>query len=986
METNNNSSGSYSEEGLFQESYLLNYFFNKVKLARISSNPEIGRKNMLALIKILKKNYIKLGKTDRVKKVRKSKDVGCYLYPAASFTFPDKMEVTVYICFDDSSFTPGAASYNKEIGYHIIVYPGFFTDTEDQAIFTLLHEFGHIRLGHCRGYNAHRNIFGKEDYSEHRVRTMAKGEVIYPESNADLYAVLNGADMYAILGMYTPMDHDDKYDYRYSNAEAAARYKDVFKRYGKLRGFREGVELYLGEDESPVTETHMDTLVTRPEVYFNKKFKLYHFSNSKKDIVVPITVNAGNKLAKPRFSSWWTPQKSQIAWALANQLFEKFPECKWKNVTWAVSDFDQDGLKYKAFKTIISESFFKKHEDFIKSIDIYMHEKTFNGKDLGRGNEYSVDEFTCDFAVKPDKVTRVSWDEIMDYIKIVPDEEMPEYIKVFNDIRLHDKNWQDLIHQKKEWLYWEFDTSNEIRRKYCKDHNIEWSVDEEYFRFTYKGKGIYEALKEKVDPETWKKFLRSSMFTWLPKPEQYPKGCISYFTKEGRRLFTKRVLPICERYLGEDIEFSKVKNLTNIVYKDKYQVIVDTSITESAYDDISNELLDFIVEATGDSHFIIEGIYPKVSEVLKTPVGDKEFKRAVENFIDRNSEKLHEPCPISMIAFTDGDKNRFYDIFNVTEKELKEIVSKGVSAVSSQANFKLVNQNPIFSLFYCVLRYYILKNDEQGINATLVIHALASYPSVFSKYFKYGANAGVMRYTADHLTEKFIFKQEGHVFGALRASIYSSYKFLKPYFKDGSDKEVVRYIQRIRNDQNSMIKKIANEYNKNYVAGNTMTTQNETYGTGSLIDDAVNDTSKVETIGQAVIISILTNGINLNLLNTAAAMSQLSIVELRLYLTQILTDKRSTELEDFINAVLFVYLYDEKHPVNEIKSKTFLSFGIELFRRTNSNNKNIATIKRLLDKWAEETGIHSRFKREGTRISYKKGIYWYIMLTIQAAA
>ena len=376
-------------------------------------------------------------------------------------------------------------------------------------------------------------------------------------------------------------------------------------------------------------------------------------------------------------------------------------------------------------------------------------------------------------------------------------------------------------------------------------------------------------------------------------------------------------------------------------------------------------------------------MYPPIEAVLKTRDGDKLFKRYVEEFIDRNTEKLHEPCPISLIPFTDNDKARFFSLFNLNEKECIKVIGQAAGAVSSSANFRLIKQNPIFCVFYLVLRYYIINKDESGINSTLAIHALASYPSVFSKYFKYGANPGIMRYTADHLTEKFIFKQEGHVFGTLRKSIEASYKFLKPYFDEATDKEMIRYIQRIRNDQNSLIKKIANEYQKNYKAGKSVSTQNETYDTGALIDDYNNDTSKAETASHSIIISLLTNGIDLRILETASEIAQLSISELRLYLVKILVDSRSTEIEDFISAVLFIYLYDEKHTMDEIKSKQFLSFGISLFRKTNSNDKNIATIKKTLDKWAEETGIHNRYKREPTRIAYKKGIYWYILLTIQ---
>lgn len=385
----------------------------------------------------------------------------------------------------------------------------------------------------------------------------------------------------------------------------------------------------------------------------------------------------------------------------------------------------------------------------------------------------------------------------------------------------------------------------------------------------------------------------------------------------------------------------------------------------------------------GETYFIKEKIYPRVAAVLSTPEGNKKFRREVEAYIDRHSEALHEPCPISLIPFADKDKEIFFSIFNIPVNEIKKLVLEMTKIVSDQANFKLIRQNPIFIVFYCCVRYYTLIKDESGINVSLIIYALAAYPSIFSKYFKYGANPGVMRYTADNLTNKFIIKQEGHVFGALNKSIQNSYKFLKQFFKDGSDREVIRFVQRIRNDQNSMIKKICNEYQKNYAAGKTIYTQNETYDGSAVIDDQMNDTSVVEDTAQKVVLRIVQNGVNLKIAETAAKWSQVSIVDLRFYLTKIILDKNIEDIQKFVEAVLFIYLYVNHHTKDEIKSKMFLSFAIELFRKTNSNDDNIRTIKETLDKWAEDSGVHSRFKREASRVSYKKGIFWYIILSIQ---
>ena len=181
-------------------------------------------------------------------------------------------------------------------------------------------------------------------------------------------------------------------------------------------------------------------------------------------------------------------------------------------------------------------------------------------------------------------------------------------------------------------------------------------------------------------------------------------------------------------------------------------------------------------------------------DYLYTPEGNKLFGKEVEAYINRHSEALHEPCPITLIPFADNDKAIFFGLFGIKDSDIKKIIHEMTTVVSDQANFKLVRQNPIFTVFYCCIRFYTLKNDQVGINRSLIIYALSAYPSIFSKYFKHGANPGVMKYTADTLTNKFIIKQQGHVFGALNVSIQNSYKFLKPFFKDGNDTEVIRFI------------------------------------------------------------------------------------------------------------------------------------------------------------------------------------------------
>lgn len=386
------------------------------------------------------------------------------------------------------------------------------------------------------------------------------------------------------------------------------------------------------------------------------------------------------------------------------------------------------------------------------------------------------------------------------------------------------------------------------------------------------------------------------------------------------------------------------------------------------------------------TYIIRDAFYDRVDKVLSTPDGDRKFRRIVEKYLDRNSSILYEPGPITPLLFLNTDKKDLYNLFSIDESEIKKAVKEVTNQLNAASQFRLANNNPHFILIWCIIRYYTMKRDSKGINVALSLYACASYPSIISKYLPYGANKGVMIYTIDNLTAKFTFKQSKHTFGALMTSITASYKFLAPFFIDGSDKECIRWIQRVRNDQNSLIKKIKNEYTKNYNAGLSVSSYADSFEDTNFLDTVSNNSAVVEEYAQKVVISLITNGLNLQLAETAARFSQVGTVDVRYYLSKIITKQNEKTLNQFIESVLFIYLYDSKHKPEEIHSKMFLSFGIELFRRTNSGDPNVKAIKDGLEKWAVESGIYDRFKREASRINYKKSVYWYILLSIQKYA
>jgi len=224
------------KDNVVTESYIGNYFRNKVLLHKLGKNPELNERTIIKFIKNLTLKYEESLLDEDVQKIMKKRDVADYFVPQAELNFPDGMIITFAFCYDKKSLTPGAAFKNDNKDYIVLLYPCFFDCRDmDVNVFTIMHEIGHIRLGHCELKNRSLD-------PQRRQKVMVKGGVIYTELNADLYASLNGAKMYTILKEGIDKDYDKNYDYRYTNNELSKRYSFVLKNYQKLRPMTESLE------------------------------------------------------------------------------------------------------------------------------------------------------------------------------------------------------------------------------------------------------------------------------------------------------------------------------------------------------------------------------------------------------------------------------------------------------------------------------------------------------------------------------------------------------------------------------------------------------------------------------------------------------------------------------------------------------------------------------------------------------------------------
>lgn len=459
-----------------------------------------------------------------------------------------------------------------------------------------------------------------------------------------------------------------------------------------------------------------------------------------------------------------------------------------------------------------------------------------------------------------------------------------------------------------------------------------------------------------------------------------------YIAKDGEYVYQFMGNP-SSAFVDPEIKGSAVfiETDTSIPVKDVTDQFKKKSklVTESV-DPECDCLVAFMEAAVKNTTILKDLIYPIVEKTFTTQENVRKYKMLISQFFEKNTPKLTTPGPQYLIVFGDADKDEFYKLFGITKEEIVFAMKNVIKSAGSSAEFKYLTNNPFLSFLYYIIRYFTLHHDDKALNATLGLFSIDVYWSIFTKYFPNGVIEPVMTYTIDNLTDKFIIKKAGTIFGALTESAKHSYEFHKSKIRTGNDPDCIAFLQRIRNDQNSMFRTLSGIYYDNHKKGNAITTRNDDYDPENpILDDITSASTEVQATVNRVCMPMIANGVDISLAEAAAAIGNVSVTNLRIYLMKIFVNERLDEITQIVESILFLYINGEHKSSRDIRSAHFLYWTYALFKKTNSKDGNIVRINTILNRWGEETGIYKAFKSEGSKINYKRAIFTYIAMCIQ---
>jgi len=394
------------------------------------------------------------------------------------------------------------------------------------------------------------------------------------------------------------------------------------------------------------------------------------------------------------------------------------------------------------------------------------------------------------------------------------------------------------------------------------------------------------------------------------------------------------------------------------------------SIDDNAYlSDKSTELLD--------------KIYPNIEKNF--PSHSNSHQTDIKRYIDKNSEVLFTSGPTYRLYFNDDERNKIFPHIGMRKLQVDEIIKKDKTV--DKTWFELdPNYGGSFNLVCAlIIRYYMLHKMQKQMENTILYLALSTYSGRHFKSFPYLPNENIMSYTVNNLSNKYKIKQFGTILAAIKDTALICHNSYTEYLERGTDVLINSYLYALHTRIAGLLNNIASEYYKNKEEGRYINLEKDDYSEENYhITD--NDSFVINRLADNIINNMLTKGIDTRLVRLSANMCNISVSSLQKAIQNII-EYKNKEIRTLIVLILQLYLDNPKNSTDNIASKEFVEYCLELYVKSNTNDESILKIKELLDNWMEECSEdYIKTNRAATKNNLRKAFYLYVVFSIQQEA
>lgn len=370
--------------------------------------------------------------------------------------------------------------------------------------------------------------------------------------------------------------------------------------------------------------------------------------------------------------------------------------------------------------------------------------------------------------------------------------------------------------------------------------------------------------------------------------------------------------------------------------------------------------------------------------------------KGIAEYRDRNIEILSSPYLFDYTKFNKEDAAPLYKATGIAEEEVDAAVKDLKKFIRQNCRDlgvvppDFANTTPFRMLLLLVMRYYIERGDKAKLQEVCAYYAYSMFYTIFYNYFRnLKPRRETMIYTINNMSSKFKIKQFKTVDGMLTYSVNLCATTYTQRIMNCTDQDMMYVIGQIKSRIRDFIKNIKNAYVQNDAAGNAIFTS-KAQMVGGENDDELNLVDRSSSSGDIVRLAteytsrFFQKPVDQEIVKIVSRLNEVSRPEMTNIFNSMRADKvRIPEVERLYNALFYLYLNDSQSSLTTVHSKKFLNVMDEIYRKGNSKDENISTVKELINRWLEEfSPTYKETTRPPTLNNLRKAIYQYFVFLV----
>lgn len=405
--------------------------------------------------------------------------------------------------------------------------------------------------------------------------------------------------------------------------------------------------------------------------------------------------------------------------------------------------------------------------------------------------------------------------------------------------------------------------------------------------------------------------------------------------------------------------------------------------------EVTGTELDDII---GGRKEIFNTFYERVVKGMKAR--GKMMMDAVASYEDRNVENLSTPYLFNYTLFTAEDKAVLWRVTGIKEEEVNGVIEELRRAIKDGCKLKgyttpaslFVNVTADRVIMFLMLRYYLERGDKRSMERICAYAGYSMYYTLFTNFWPRPPRRETMVYTVNSLTKKHKLRNVESVGALLGYGVEVCTTTYKQKMMNCTDNDVIYVIGQWKSRIRGYIKGIANQYYENDKAKEAIFTSVEKIENEEGVDyvERSSKAGNIEQLAQQYSTRFFQKPIDDEIVQVCSKMNEVSRLEIKNALEALRADKaRIPEVKAFYEALFYLFSEELGTATFDVHSKKFLASMDTVYKRGNSKDKNITTVKNMLENWLSAT---SQTYREATRNakinSYRKAIYQYFVFGV----